>query len=352
MRFSALILICFSLGVSCKREAPQPHPSILHEAFADRFLIGFAINNQQVRGNEADAIAIVKKHANSITAENDMKWQNVQPAVDFFNFTAVDAFVAFGEEHKMKTIGHTLVWHSQLPNWVHNITDSAELVAVMEQFITSYAGRYAGKIHGWDVVNEAFNNDGSYRDTVFYKYIGPRFIERAFELAHEVDPNAELYYNDYNMTFPGKRNAVIAMVQNLQAKNIRIDGIGMQGHWTLTHPSLEEIEESIIAYASTGLQVMITELDISVLPRNENPYRNGLPESVSNQLAQRYADLFRLFIKHSDKISRVTFWGVHDGQSWLNDHPTLGRTNYPLLFDRNYNPKQCLYSILEVSQYK
>ncbi|MDA3882708.1 MAG: endo-1,4-beta-xylanase [Bacteroidales bacterium] len=344
-----LYIICVLLCVySCREEEPTAKPHTLKAAFANSFIMGVAVNKAQYTSKEIDATNIVLKHFNSITAENSMKWQYISPQQSVFDFADADAFVNFGIENNLKVIGHTLLWHSQLPEWVHAITDSAELRNIMYTHIDSVAGRYKGTIHGWDVVNEAFHNDGSFRDTVFYKYMGQAFIEEAFARAHSVDSSAELYYNDYNMTFEGKRNAVVDMIHNLKNKNIRIDAVGMQGHWNLEHPSLEDIETSIIAYTNAGVDVMITELDISVLPRDENPYEQELPEHIENKLSERYKSLFQLFYKHRNKISRVTVWGVHDGQSWLNNHPTEGRTDYPLLFDRNYEAKNCVYAILNI----
>ena len=340
--------ILFLFASACRDEEPVPKPHTLKTAFSESFDIGVAVNKQQFSGEEVLATNIVLRHFNSITAENSMKWQYVQPQKNVFYFTDADKFVLFGDSTNLKKIGHTLVWHSQLPQWVHSITDSAELRTVMYTHIDSVVGRYKGKIHGWDVVNEAFHNDGSFRDTVFYKYLGDLFIEEAFARAYIADSSAELYYNDYNMTFEGKRNAVIAMIQNLKQKNIRIDAVGMQAHWNLDNPSIQEIETSIIAYANAGVDVMITELDISVLPWNEDPYTQGLPDDIDNKLSERYKSIFALLHKHKDKISRVTVWGVHDGQSWLNNHPIQGRTDYPLLFNRNYEAKNCLYAILHI----
>lgn len=196
--------------------------------------------------------------------------------------------------------------------------------------------------------------------------MGPEYLVNSFKWAQEADPNAALYYNDYNMTQKEKRAGAIKLIKMLQKEGARVDGIGMQGHWNLVDPSLEEIETSILEYAALGVQVMITELDITVLPNPwdlegaevsqnfegseyMNPYLKELPDSVATQLAKRYEDIFRLFKKHSNKISRVTFWGVNDGHSWLNNWPIKNRTNYPLLFDRNYEPKAAYYSVMEVS---
>ncbi|HMC01989.1 MAG TPA: endo-1,4-beta-xylanase, partial [Flavobacteriaceae bacterium] len=231
-------------------------------------------------------------------------------------------------------------------------------------------GRYKGKIDGWDVVNEALNDDGTLRKTVFLEVLGENYLALAFKLTAEVDPEVDLYYNDYSMTNPQKRAGAIKMIKKLQEQGVKIDGIGMQGHWSLNGPSIEQIEESILDYASLGIQVAITELDISVIPMpwdfsgadvnvkfestdpTMNPYPESLPDSIQIQLAQRYQDIFKLFLKHQDKISRVTLWGVNDNDSWKNNWPIPGRTDHPLLFDRNNMPKKAYDSIMALKKSK
>jgi len=303
-----------------------------------------------------------------------MKWQRIHPTLNEYDFDPADKLVVFAETNNMKVIGHTLVWHSQLGKGVFVpegakdesvLVDSAELMNRIKEHIFTVAGRYKGKIHGWDVVNEALNEDGTLRETNFLKIAGDGYIQKAFEFAHEADPNAELYYNDYNMVEPAKRQGAIKLIRNLQEKGAQVDGVGIQAHWELNYPSLEEIEKSILAYSELGVMVMFTELDISVLPspwrmpsadvsmrfeNNEtmNPYPNRLPDSVNTALAQRYRDIFALFNKHKDKVSRVTFWGLHDGVSWKNGFPIRGRTDYPLLFDRQMKPNKAYDEILNL----
>ncbi|MCL4126903.1 UNVERIFIED_CONTAM: hypothetical protein GTU68_028836 [Idotea baltica] len=236
----------------------------------------------------------------------------------------------------------------------------------IEDHINTVAGRYKGRIDGWDVVNEALNEDGSLRESIFLKIMGERYLELAFKMTEKADPNAELYYNDYNMWKPEKRAGAVKMIKKLKSNGVKIDGVGMQAHWSIEGPPLQEIEKSIIAYSELGIKVMFTELDITVLPNpwdlngaaveqnyerfegdpKMNPYPNGMPDSIKTKLSNRYQDIFKLFSKHNDKISRVTFWGVSDGNSWLNNWPIKGRTNYPLLFDREYNPKKAYYDVL------
>ena len=227
--------------------------------------------------------------------------------------------------------------------------------------ITTIASRYDGKMFSWDVVNEALNEDGTMRKSIFLDKLGDDFVTEAFRIAQKAAPNTELYYNDYNIEQPKKRAGTIAIIKKIQAAGVRIDGVGIQGHWHVNKIPLKDIEESILEFSALGIKVMFTELDIEVLQRNFqgadvsqrvasnpalNPYVNGLPDSVQVQLANDYESLFKLFLKHKDKVTRVTFWGVADGNSWLNGWPVRGRTNYPLLFDRQYKPKPAYYKVI------
>ena len=338
----------------------------LKKYYSSFFNIGAAINEDIILGLDNDSKQIVETQFNSITPENSLKWIFVQPYPNSFNFTVADKYVNIGIKNKMHIVGHALVWHSQLADFMQNVKSKAEMNKHFENHINTVVSRYKGKIDAWDVVNEAFNEDGSFRESVFYKFLGKNYIEKAFKLANEIDPNADLIYNDYNLYKKEKRDGVIQMVKQMQSKGIKIDGIGVQAHWSLNQPSLNEIEQIIFDISELGVDVMFTELDISVLPSpweqvgaevsqnfsrfegdaKMNPYPDKLPKSIQNKLAKRYNDIFQLFIKHSDKISRVTFWGVMDKHSWLNDFPIKGRTNYPLLFDRNYQAKEAHKSLI------
>lgn len=341
----------------------------MKDLFQGMFYIGTAMNTGQIAGRDTASIRIINQHFNSITAENCMKCGPIEPEEGKFNFKLPDQFVEFGIQNQMFIVGHCLVWHSQAPKWFFmdengNDVSREVLISRMKNHIHSVVGRYKGKVKGWDVVNEAILDDGSWRQSKLYTIIGPDFVKLAFQFAHEADPDAELYYNDYSMALPGRREGVVKMIKELQKEGIRINGIGMQGHCSLDFPKIEEFEKSILAFASLGVKVMITEMDISALPnpkdsrgadvdsrveyKNElNPYTNGLPEEVEKAHAKRYKEFFDLFLKHQDKISRVTIWGVQDGQSWKNNFPVPGRTDYPLLFDRNYQPKSFVSSLLD-----
>jgi endo-1,4-beta-xylanase len=374
MKKKILLLInCFCIFTVCFAGCKNGNNAVeigLKDALKDKFLIGVAMNSDQITGKDSIADKLISKHFSSIVAENCMKSGSVQAVEGKFDFSLADQFVNFGLKNKMAIIGHTLIWHSQAPRWFfvdnEGKTVSREvLIQRMKTHITTVMTRYKGKIKGWDVVNEAVNDDGTLRESPFMKIIGKDYLKLAYQFAHEADPNAELYYNDYSMAIPSKREGVVRMVKELQQQGIKIAAIGMQGHCTMSFPTIEEEEKSIEAFAGLGVKVMITELDITVLPNpghesesgadvgknfkydsKLNPYKNGLPDSVATALHNRYADLFRLFLKRSDQISRVTVWGLTDEQSWRNNWPVRGRTDYSLLFDRNYHPKEIVKTII------
>ena len=368
IKFTLILASILMIGCGEKKTTPevQKEPT-LKEAFKSNFLIGSAVNDNLVSKKDSLGEQIVLTEYNTITPENSMKWMYMEPEQGKFEFETADKYIDFSTKNDIAFIGHNLVWHSQLAGWVEKIESKEELSASLKNHVQTVAARYSGKIHGWDVVNEALNEDGTLRNSLFLKQLGPDYLINSFKWAQEADPKAELYYNDYNMTRQEKRAGAIKLVKDIQASGARIDGIGMQAHWGLEDPTLEEIETSILEYSDLGIQVMITEFDITVLPNpwdlegaevsqnfegseHMNPYTKELPDSVNTQLAQRYKDIFSLFKKHSDKISRVTFWGINDGVSWLNSWPIEDRTNYPLLFDREYKRKPAYYSVLEVAK--
>ena len=360
-------------ALSCAQPKQQASVTALKTVYKNDFVVGAALNQGQAMGHDPRAEAILAQHFSTISPENLLKWGSVHPQPTTYNFAPADAYVALGEKYGQFVVGHTLVWHQQTPNWVFEDGQGSPaskelLLQRMQEHITAVAGRYKGRINGWDVVNEALNDDGTLRQSKWYQIAGEDFLIKAFETARAVDPEAELYYNDYNMWKPAKRDGAIELVKRLKARGLKVTGIGMQGHWGLVNPSIQQIEESIVKLSAHG-RVMITELDIDVLPNPSNRqgadidatfefdqkynlYTTGLPDEVQQQLAARYAEIFALFRKHQDKISRVTFWGVTDADSWLNDWPIKGRTSYPLVFDRNYAPKPALEAILQAGQAK
>lgn len=358
---------CLMLAV-CFAGCQPKNDLSLKEALKDRFLIGVAMNSAQITGRDSAGDALIQKHFNSIVAENCMKAEVIQPVEGEFDFSLADQFVRFGIQHQMAIIGHTLIWHSQAPKWFFTdekgqLVSKELMIERMHRHISTVVTRYKGKVKGWDVVNEAINDDGTWRESPFYKIIGPEYVALAFKFAHEADPNAELYYNDYNMAKEGRRLGVIKLVQELKKAGLRVDAVGMQGHFTMDYPAINEYEKSIDAFAATGVKIMITELDMTVLPMPEkkitadvaykyqydpkiNPYYKGLPDSVSKAFNDRLGAFFKLFLKHSHQISRITVWGLNDAVSWKNDWPVKGRTDYPLLFDRAMKPKAVVETII------
>ncbi len=349
----------------------QKSGSTLKKAFQDKFYIGTAMSLPQIDGTDQKAAAIIKKQFSSVVAENCMKSMFLQPQEGKFFFDDADKFVDFGMKNNMFIIGHTLIWHSQLPKWFFSDKNGKDvspevLKQRMKNHITTVVSRYKGKVKGWDVVNEAILEDGSYRKSKFYEILGEDFIPLAFQYAQEADPNAELYYNDYNEWYPEKVKTVITMVEKLKSRGIRIDGVGMQAHVGMDNPSIDEYEKAILAYSNAGVKVNITELEISALPspwgssanvsdtvayqKEMNPYTKGLPKEVEMKWEKRYLDFFGLFLKHKDKIRRVTLWGVTDKQSWKNDFPVKGRTDYPLLFDRKDKEKPVVQKIIKLAE--
>lgn len=367
--FASAILAATFLA-SCGNTQTTTNGVSLKEAVGDQFLIGTALNVFQSSGRDTNAVNIVKKHFNAIVAENCMKMEEVHPEEGKYTFDQADQFVKFGEDNGLTITGHCLIWHSQCPEWFFQDENGKEvspevLKQRMKDHIYTVAKRYKGKLKGWDVVNEAIIEDGSYRKSKFYQILGEEFIPLAFQYAHEADPDAELYYNDYGMDNEGRRNGVVKLIRSLKEKGLRIDAVGMQGHMGMDYPKIEEFEKSMLAFAAEGVKVMITEWDMSALPtarqsanitdtiafrKSLNPYTETLPNSVSQAWNARMKQFFNLFEKHADIVTRVTAWGVTDGDSWKNDFPMKGRHDYPLLFDRNYQPKAFVTELIEESK--
>lgn len=344
----------------------------LKDVFAADFMVGAALNPAQFEERDAASVALIKRHFNTVTPENVLKWEVVHPTLGKYDFAPADKYVDFGTRNNMFVVGHTLVWHSQVPAWVFQ--DNAgktisrdSLVARMRDHIRTVVDRYKGRIKGWDVVNEALNEDGTMRKSPWFNIIGEDFVALAFQFAHEADPAVQLYYNDYSLENPAKRDGAIRLVKSLQAKGITVSGIGSQAHVKMDWPSVALEDSMITMFAATGAKVHITELDVDVLPSNSanrgadvslrieenkalNPWPDSLPAAQQTALAKRYADLFEVFKKHAAHIDRITFWGVSDGDSWLNGWPIRGRTSYPLVFDRQHRTKPAFDAIVRVGR--
>ena len=330
-------------------------------------MIGAALNRRQILEEDTRGAAIVSAQFNSITPENVLKWALVHPEPGRYDFAAADRFVEFGQKHGMFVVGHTLVWHNQTPRWVFEDgkgkpVDRETLLSRLREHIFTVVGRYKGRIKGWDVVNEALNQDGTMRQSPWLRIIGDDYLVKAFQFAHEADPNAELYYNDYDLELPAKRAGGVELIRKLKAAGVPITGVGLQNHNLMDWPTAADEDATISAFEKLGVKVNITELDVDVLPRTTkpgadyavaipvtpqlNPYVDRLPDAQQLALAKRYAELFQVYLKHRDAIDRVTFWGVADGDSWLNNWPMKGRTNYPLLFDRYGRGKPALAAVI------
>lgn len=335
-----------------------------------KFLFGVAVNMQQVNGVSPKESELIAKEFNTIVAENCMKPQFIHPQENKYQWTDADKFVAFGEKNKQVVTGHCLIWHSQIGQWFF-VDDSGKDVTPevlkerIRQHIITIVGRYKGRVKGWDVVNEAFEDNGTYRNSKFYQILGKDFIKYAFQFAHEADPNAELYYNDYNVETSAKCDAIVELVKELKAAGCRIDAVGSQAHMHMDSPTLDATETSFKKLKAAGVKIHITEWDISILPspysganistnftysKEMDPYREGVPDSVQQQWNKRVLDMFELFLKYNDVVDRVTIWGLNDALSWLNNFPIRGRKDYPVLFDRNNQPKSVVDEMIKMAK--
>lgn len=344
----------------------------IKDFYKDDFRIGTALSTSTLKNDNKPLLSLIAREFNAISPENCMKWEPIRPNNKDWDWAAADKFVEFGEKHNMYILAHVLVWHSQVPKEVFQdekggVISKEKLTEKMQDHIRVLAGRYKGRVSAWDVVNEAVDDDGSWRKSPWYNIMGEDFIAKAFHAAHEVDPKAHLVYNDYNTETPAKRDFIVNMVKKFKKQGVPIQGVGMQEHLSIDGPSVEEIEKTLIALAGAGVRAHITELDIDVLPSVWNlptaeistrfeytaardPYIAGLPKDIEEKLAKRYEDIFKVYLKHRDKIDRITLWGTTDAETWLNDFPIKGRTNYPLLFDRKMAPKPAYFRLLDLKK--
>jgi endo-1,4-beta-xylanase len=343
----------------------------LAAAWRKAFRIGVAVSNQTLDGEIARDLDFIAREFNSVTAENAMKWGVIRPDGVNWQWQRADRLVDFATRHDMYVLGHTLVWHSQVPPSIFKDQDGkpltrAALLGRMEEHISTLVGRYRGRVRAWDVVNEAVDEGNGWRHSPWHDIIGDDFMEQAFRLARKADPAATLLYNDYNTHNPQKVAFLVNLLRGYRERGVPIDGVGLQSHIGLDYPDFEEFERSIAAFEALGLEVHITELDIDVLPnpneksaevsnrfeysRENDPWPGGLPDEVQQRLADRYEQFFRMLLRHRGSVKRVTFWGLHDGVSWKNNFPIRGRTNYPLLFDRNMKPKPAYDRLMRLAR--
>jgi endo-1,4-beta-xylanase len=327
----------------------------LKDYYKDYFLMGAAVTPRSLHGE--DSVLIVNQF-NSLTAENAMKMGPIHPKENEYYWKGADSIVAFAKKHRLKMRGHTLCWHTQVPNWIFK-TEQGDTVTKevllqrLKDHITTVVNRYKGNIYAWDVVNEVIDDNDSifFRKTAWYKITGEDFIAKAFEYAHAADPKAILFYNDYNTENPKKRDKIFQMVKKLKDAGVPIHGVGLQGHWSINNPTQQELEKSIQMFSSLGLQVQITELDVSVytgrqggqmIQGQRDTSATFTPEMEQLQ-REKYKMAFEVFRKYRDKITGVTFWNVSDRYSWLDRR---GRKNFPLLFDTNRQPKKAYWEVV------
>ncbi len=357
-------------GDATGQPAPTQMPS-LKQAARGLFDIGVGINDWIAERPED--WGLLTKQFNLVTPENCMKPDAVQAAEGRFNFAVADAFVSFASSNQLKVCGHCLVWakDDRTPPWFYldgEKSASRELLLQrMKTHIDTVVGRYRGRVAKWDVVNEALDDGTNFlRPSGWLKIIGEEFIAKAFEYAHAADPEALLIYNDYNNELPAKREKLIRLVRSLRERHVPVYAIGLQGHYEIDRIPFQDLEATLVAMRGLGVKVEVSELDIDVIPRGQwwadggkhrealsklDPYRNGCPPEILQRQAEQYAQLFQLFRKHADVVARVSFWNLHDGQSWLNNFPWK-RVNYPLLFDRQGLPKPAFAAVVETLEKK
>ena len=294
-------------------------------------------------------VALMKRHFSSLTAENAMKWSSLQPTEGNFTFANADKIVNFAQANGMKVRGHTLCWHQQVPDWIfrHNggIASKELVLERLRTHITTVMNRYKGKVYAWDVVNEAIDDGGSvYRNSNWFSICGEDYILEAFRAARAADPAAKLFYNDYNATLTVKRDKIYSLLQKLKAEGL-VDGIGLQGHWTMDHPTNNLITNAIDLYRSLGIDIHITEMDVSIYSGNEA--QTAYTAEIAQKQTAAYSRYFNLFRTHKNYISSVTFWGLADNHTWLDNFPVSGRKNYPLLFDTALKPKSAYFEVIK-----
>ena len=365
MKKTFLFCVTLLVAVCCGHQGTSPLG--LKDALGDDFLVGVALNRTQILSLDSKADSVIKFHFNAAEPENCMKSEAIHPEEDRYDWTLADSYVDYCTGRGITPYGHVLIWHSQLSPWFcvdenGNDVSPEVLKSRMKDHITTVMTRYKGRIKGWDVVNEAIEDDGSWRQSPFYRILGEEFIPLAFQYAHEADPDCELYYNDYGMHHPGRHKRVLELVSMLKDRGLRIDAVGFQGHMGMDYPDIDTYEKYMREVANLGVGICITEWDMSALPTITssadvaelakslgiapenmlNPYPDGLPEDISRQWNSRVEEFFGMFRRNSDIIRRVNIWGLNDSSSWKS---TPRRRDYPLLFDDNYSPKDVVISL-------
>ena len=346
-----LILQVYNLSANAQSKG-------LKDYYENYFPIGVAVSTKDI-SNPAE-VKLLLQQFNSITPENDMKMGPIHPEENVYNWKNADSIVAFAQAHHLRVRGHNLCWHEQTPGWIFkdangNLVTKTVLLKRLKDHITTVVNRYKGKIYAWDVVNEAIDDDSTkfLRNSLWYQICGDDFIIKAFEYAHEADPKAVLFYNDYNTERPEKRERVFKLLKQLVDAKVPINGVGIQAHWSIYEPSAADLEATIKRFSSLGLKVQVTELDMSIYPweKNSRALRPGESDAYTPELEKKqedqYATVFNIFRKYKNVISGVTFWNIYDGHTWLDYYPVAGRKNYPLLFDQNLQPKKAYWKVVD-----
>ena len=328
----------------------------LKDYYKDYFATGVAVSPRSIK-NEKEA-ALILKQFSSITPENAMKMGPIHPHEHEYNWKDADAIVDFAQQHNLKVRGHNLCWHEQTPDWffkdsVGKLVTKEVLLGRLKEHITTVVKRYKGKIYAWDVVNEAVddNPNNFLRNSLFYQICGEDFIAKAFEYAHAADPDAILFYNDYNTERKEKTDRIYTLLKSLKEKGIPIDAVGIQGHWSIFEPSQSELEYTLQKFASLNLKIQVTEMDVSVFKwekdiRNISNNEETFTPEKEQQQVEKYDMLFNVFRKYKNNITGVTFWNISDKSTWLDNYPVRGRKNYPLLFDTNLQPKKVFLEVV------
>jgi len=330
----------------------------LKDYYTAYFPVGVAVSPRALKTNEAN---LILQQFNSLTPENAMKMGPIHPRENEYYWKDADSIMAFAQRNNLKARGHTLCWHNQTPSWLFVDNNGKPvskdvLLQRLKDHITSVVGRYKGKIYAWDVVNEAISDKpGEYlRNSQWLQICGEEYIAKAFEYAHEADPGALLFYNDYNEINAVKREKIYRLVKSLKDAGVPIHGIGLQGHWAVNEPSEGQLDSTLKTFSELGLKLQITELDISVYPKEHNA-RERKPEDTNTAFTKEkeekqlevYKMCFNLFRKYKKVLSGVTFWNISDRNSWLDNFPVQGRKDYPLLFDKNLEPKKAFWEVVK-----
>jgi endo-1,4-beta-xylanase len=323
----------------------------LKDYYSAYFPIGVAVTPAQLA--DPAQRALILQQFNSLTAENAMKMGPLHPREDEYFWRDADAIVDFAQTNHMRVRGHNLCWHTQAPAWMFTDKEGKQvtkevLLSRLKEHIYTVVGRYKGKIYAWDVVNEAVA-DGSnefLRNSLWYQICGEDYIFKAFQYAHEADPNAVLFYNEYGTENPQKRDRVYKLLKKMVDAGIPVNAVGLQAHWSVTDPTAERLTTAIKLYASLGLKVQITELDISVYPNGDKVEDTSYNPQREQQQTEQYARVFEIFRANKQLITGVTFWNLSDRSSWLDNFPVRGRKNHPLLFDEALKPKKAYWSVV------